>query len=186
MTLRWTNLSGLSGRAYVCGFCNKTVGPDKGYFSQAFPQIFRIYVCSFCEKPTFFEGDIQTPGVRYGNEVEKLPDDVGQLYREARSCIAVAAYTASVLACRKILMHVAVEKGAPENQPFLAYVDYLAAKHYVPPGGEGWVDHIRKKGNEANHEIKTMSKADAEELLTLLEMLLKLVYEFPARVPSGG
>jgi hypothetical protein len=99
--------------------------------------------------------------------------------------MAVLAYTAAVLACRKILMHIAVEKQAQENQSFVVYVEYLAGKHYVPPGGEGWVDHIRKKGNEANHEIKLMSKADAEELITFVEMLLKLIYEFPARVPAA-
>jgi hypothetical protein len=185
MALNWASIANIVQKAYVCGFCNKTVGTNQGYYANLVPLHFRIYICSFCEKPTFFEGEVQTPGVAYGNEVDKLPDDVGKLYREARNCIAVAAYTASVLSCRKILMHVAVEKGAGKNESFLAYIEYFVAKHYVPPGGEGWVDHIRKKGNEANHEIKTMSKTDAEELLTLLEMLLKLVYEFPARVPSS-
>jgi hypothetical protein len=46
------------------------------------------------------------------------------------------------------------------------------------------VDHIRTKGNEATHEIVLMTKADAEELIAFTEMLLKFVYEFPAKVPS--
>jgi hypothetical protein len=45
------------------------------------------------------------------------------------------------------------------------------------------VDHIRKKGNEANHEIAIMSRTDAEELISFIEMLLKFMYEFPARIP---
>jgi hypothetical protein len=56
---------------------------------------------------------------------------------------------------------------------------------YVPPDGKGWVDHIRKKGNEATHEIALMTAADAEELISFVEMLLKFVYEFPARVPAA-
>jgi hypothetical protein len=79
-------------------------------------------------------------------------------------------------------MHIAVEKGAPVGKTFLEYVGYLAQKGYVPPGGEGWVDHIRVKGNEANHEIKAMAETDAADLITFTEMLLKFIYEFPAKV----
>jgi hypothetical protein len=54
----------------------------------------------------------------------------------------------------------------------------------VPPNGRGWVDHIRTKGNEANHEIVLMSAEDALELISFSEMLLKFIYEFPSRVPK--
>ena len=96
--------------------------------------------------------------------------------------MTVGSFTAAVLLCRKLLMHIAVEKGAQENQSFLEYVNYLSQKGYVPPDGKGWVDHIRSKGNEANHEINTMSEADAVDLLTFLEMLLIFIYEFPAKI----
>ena len=69
---------------------------------------------------------------------------------------------------------------------FVEYVEYLAAKGYVPPNGQGWVDHIRVKGNEANHEIRLMKKSDSEELISFSEMLLKFIYEFPQRVPKAG
>ena len=64
----------------------------------------------------------------------------------------------------------------------MEYVEYLSQKGYIPSDGKGWVDYIRTKGNEANHEIKIMSSADAADLITFSEMLLKLVYEFPAKV----
>jgi hypothetical protein len=54
----------------------------------------------------------------------------------------------------------------------------------VPAGAKDWVDHIRQRGNEANHEIAMMSAADAQELLVFVEMLLRLVYEFPNRLPK--
>jgi hypothetical protein len=91
-----------------------------------------------------------------------------------------------VLASRKILMHIAVEKGAEEGKPFLSYVEYLASKGYVPPDGKSWVDHIRSKANEANHEIALMEPADAEDLITFVEMLLKFIYEFPSKVSKRG
>ena len=80
-------------------------------------------------------------------------------------------------------MNMAVAQGAKTGLAFIDYVQFLADNGYVPPKGKGWVDHIRKKGNEATHEISAMSKADAEELLSFSEMLLKFIYEFPSKVP---
>lgn len=121
-----------------------------------------------------------------GNEIKALPADVEALYKEARNSIAASAHTGAVLLCRKILMNTAVSQGAPQNQSFLDYVQYLADNGFVPPKGKGWVDHIRKKGNEATHEIKAMGKTDSEELILFVEMLLKFIYEFPSKIPSPG
>ncbi|MCA0423195.1 MAG: DUF4145 domain-containing protein, partial [Proteobacteria bacterium] len=73
-----------------------------------------------------------------------------------------------------------VSKGADAGKNFVEYVEYLASKGYVPPDAKDWVDHIRTKGNEANHEIVVMSQEEAKDLLSFVEMLLKLVFEFPA------
>ena len=80
-------------------------------------------------------------------------------------------------------MHIGVEQGAEEGKNFIFYVNFLADKGYVPPNGKHWVDHIRKKGNEANHEIVLMERGDAKDLLIFIEMLLKFIYEFPNIVP---
>lgn len=125
-----------------------------------------------------------TPGPAYGNEVGALPHEIAVLYREARAAVQAGAFTASVLTCRKILMHVAVEQGAKGNQNFMKYVEYLANNGYVPPHGKRWVDHIRKRGNEANHEIIVMEQHDAQELVSFTELLLKFVYELPSLVPD--
>lgn len=79
-------------------------------------------------------------------------------------------------------MNIAVNKGAEEGKKFIEYVEYLSEKGYVPPDGKGWVEHIRQKGNEATHEIKLMSKTDAEDLIVFSQMLLKFIYEFPSFV----
>lgn len=124
------------------------------------------------------------PGPKVGNEVSNLPADVLGLYKEARVCIANSACTASVLASRKLLMNVAVSVGASTGLKFIEYVELLSTKGYIPPNGKPWVDYIRKKGNEATHEIALMTASDATELITFLEMLLKFVYEFPSKVPG--
>lgn len=79
-------------------------------------------------------------------------------------------------------MHIAVSKGAKAGDSFVFYVEYLAAQNYVPPDAKPWVDHIRTKGNEANHEIHMAAKEDAEDLISFSEMLLKVIFEFPAAV----
>jgi hypothetical protein len=116
--------------------------------------------------------------------VEFVPKDVEALYQEARKAVAVGAFTAAVLACRKLLMNLAVSQGAKPGDSFLSYVEFLAQSGYVPPNGRTWVDHIRKKGNEATHEILLMNQTDAGELIIFSEMLLKFIFEFPNRVPK--
>ena len=54
----------------------------------------------------------------------------------------------------------------------------------MPPNGKVWVDYIRQRGNEANHEIALMTQQDAEALITFVEMLLRFIYEFPGMVPT--
>jgi hypothetical protein len=84
-----------------------------------------------------------------------------------------------------MLMNIAVQEGAKEGQKFIDYVDHLSAKGFVPPNGKHWVDHIRKRGNEATHEIALMSDTDAKELVRFVEMLLRFIYEFPNLIPKA-
>src|SRR6266513_270901 len=189
----WMNPVNFADVQYTCGYCHLLVGPNAGYHTNA-PAIAkehnaRVYICPNCNRPTFIdEKGEQFPGVPFGEAVQHLPAEVGALYEEARVCTAAKAYTATVLALRKLLMHVAVSKGAPPDKSYLDYVNYLEAKGYVPPDGREWVDQIRSLGNEANHEIRLMTKPEAEELIGFAEMLLKFVYEFPKRAskPKGG
>jgi hypothetical protein len=184
MAWNWNAVMAFASKNYSCGYCGLRVGPNEGYFGneQSTGRQRFIYICSHCEQPTYFDGPTQVPGSLFGNEVGSLPTDVGTLYSEARRCMSIHAHTAAVLTCRKLLMNLAVNKGAKPGDSFLKYVEYLASEGFVPPGGKGWVDHIRDKGNEANHEIKIMSRVEAEQLISFSEMLLKFVYEFPSRI----
>lgn len=79
-------------------------------------------------------------------------------------------------------MNIAVDKGEPAGQTFAKYIDFLETNHYTPPNSKDWVDMIRKKGNEATHEIHETPQAEALEILGFVEMLLKFIFEFPAKV----
>jgi hypothetical protein len=159
------------------------VSSERGWHTTQNP-VRHLYVCPHCDAPSYFANAEQVPGVAPGAEVKHLPDGIEKLYREARKAVSVGSSTAAVLAARKLLMHIAVEQGAKGGENFLTYVNYLAEKGFVPPNGRGWVDHIRAKGNEANHEIVLMTPEDASELLAFVEMLLKFIYEFPNRIPK--
>lgn len=175
---------------YTCAHCGSVSASNLGWsFQQSSrPHLtnsgYAIRLCSYCKQPTYITPDARFPSPAYGESVKHLPQDIEALYTQARDCTAANAHTPAVLACRKLLMHIAVNLEAPEGQSFIQYVEYLAAKAYIPPGGKAWVDHIRSKGNEANHEIVLMKKGDAEELIDFMEMLLKFIYEFPNRVPK--
>ena len=186
--MAWYKTSGINKKKYTCGHCKNNVGPNSGYFYESTDIVYkrnRIYICPVCDKPTYFssEGN-QFPGVSFGETVQHLPNQIEEIYNEARRCLSVSCYTSAVMVCRKLLMHIAVEKGAKENKKFMEYVEWLKQNNYLPPDGESWVDYIRQKGNEANHEIILMEQKDAESLITFLGIFLKFVYEFPASLPN--
>jgi hypothetical protein len=187
MKIDWQAINTLPSKSYKCGYCGQPLASQKGWLAvdrNTNKGVFYIYVCHHCDKPTFFDFNLaQTPGVIFGNDVEDISDKkVADLYDEARKCTNNNAFTAAVLSCRKLLMHIAVSKGAAEGLKFIEYVQYLSDKNFIPPDAKEWVDIIREKGNEANHEITIMSEDDAKDLITFSEMLLKLIYEFPANV----
>jgi hypothetical protein len=183
--MAWTNAQGLQSKVYDCGYCGNRVGSAVGYIRNSTPQnpaLAYIYVCPQCVGPTYFNAGKQIPGVRVGATIGALPPDILAAYNEARDCVSVSAYTAAALMLRKILMHIAADRGAADNLSFKGYVDHLVGLHYVPPNGQPWVDHIRDKGNELNHELNFATANDANDLIGFVEMLLKFIYEFPSRV----
>ena len=182
----WHGLTGITSRSFICGHCSNRVASAIGYTCQSrlSGEPPRIYICPHCTGPSFIHLHNQLPGVAPGNEVDHLPEDIQALYLEARRAVSVGANTAAVLACRKLLMNIAVAQGAKAGESFISYVEHLAKTGYVPPNGKLWVDHIRKKGNEATHEIHLMTSVDAEELIAFSEMLLKFIFEFPNKVPT--
>ncbi len=183
----WTSQQSVPAAQWKCGYCNREVGAQTGWqIADAQGHLMYIRPCSYCNGPTLFlEGDREySPGPLPGNPVEHLPAETESLFAEARTATAAGAYTAAVLTCRKILMHIAVDKGADKNKNFLEYITYLINKGYAPPNSQDWVDYIRTRSNEANHEIVLMKTDDAIALVTFVEMLLRFVFELPKSVPA--
>lgn len=186
--INWINATDVPSDTYVCGFCGDKVASAKGYEGvnsrSGARQFGFIRICPGCKAPTFFSSLKRYPREKPGKDVGGLPNDLSQLYREARLAAGTGAYTAAVLACRKMLMHIAVAEKAEPGLSFLEYVVYLDKNGFVPPKGKGWVDYIRTKGNEANHEIVLIGESDSTALISFVEMLLRFIYEFPNMIPS--
>jgi hypothetical protein len=190
--LAWQNIQKLGSHKFTCGYCGQPLASEYGWHAVRQENTVRgmvnvtyanVYVCHHCSRPTLFDKDTgkQTPGCAFGKPVQNVSDkSLADVYEEARTATSAGCYTAAVLCCRKLLMHLAVANGAKEGESFKSYVEFLAKNNHVPAACKSWVDQIRDTGNEANHEIKMMKKDDAEYLVSFCEMLLKITYEFPA------
>lgn len=177
----WANTGAGNAINYVCGHCGKDIESREFYFSGP-GQDGQIYICHRCNRPTFFDKSkspaTQMPAPIVGRPIGKLPADVSDLYNEIRAANASGSFSLVILGARKLLMHLAVSHGAEPSKTFLEYVDYLHSEHHVPPKSKGWVDKIRKMGNDANHEIVIGSQKDAETIIGFLGLLLVFMYEY--------
>lgn len=119
--LGWDSSGNIESKNYICAYCGTPIASEKGW--NANRKHAQIYICHVCTRPSFFdytEGENQFPGVVFGNPVEDIPEGTVALsYDEARNCTGARAYTAAVLSCRKLLMHIAVSKGAEEGKSFI-------------------------------------------------------------------
>ena len=146
----WGTAQSVITIGFQCGFCGLSVASEKGWLAniKGGSQILaHIRICPNCNLPTLFDphGN-QIPGVLFGKPVAEIPDkSLTALYEEARKTTGSNCYTSAVLCCRKLLMHIAVSKGANPGDSFIKYVEFLADNNYVPPDAKDWVDHIRKK-----------------------------------------
>lgn len=79
-------------------------------------------------------------------------------------------------------MHVAIDLKATENQSFAGYIEYLDTNRFVPPTVKTYLDRVRQLGNRAAHDIDPVDPAEIEKLLAFVEVLLRLIYDFPSRL----
>jgi hypothetical protein len=164
---------------YTCGHCgNQVSGVVLAYVGRSQGDAIRWLQCSVCHDASVLtDSGAIYPGIPFGPLLEGLPTEVEAAYNEARRAFSVAAYTAAEMLCRKILMHIAVDKGAKEGLTFAAYIDYLETAGYVTPPMRDWVKLIKDHGNEVNHKLTSPEQSRAEGTLFFTAQLLRSVYE---------
>lgn len=172
---------------FTCSFCGSKVTSDIGLplvrngsnGEKLYTPASGVYICNNCYTPTFVSDNFQYPAPRIGKDLNNIPQNINNLYEEARRCYSADAYTGVILLCRKLLMHVAIDQGAKCNKKFIDYVNFFVEEHYINVKSKPWIDRIRQMGNDANHEIKINSEKDARMIILFCEMLLATVYEYP-------
>ncbi|MCH7472033.1 DUF4145 domain-containing protein [bacterium] len=173
-------------KQYACGFCEKAVASEKGWITGASTPHWLILICPICAQPTFFgDEDLQLPRPKLGAPVEHLPPEINAVFEEARTCTEHDCYTAAVMLCRKLLMNVAVDKGAQEGKRFVGYVKYMVEKGMVPLDVESALEKVKDLGNEANHAVTQRSESEAQTILRFLEIVLRMNYEYPRQLTGG-
>lgn len=144
------------------------------------------YLCPNCRRPSVLDQGIVQPGSRPLRTPRGLPSTDLAIWEEARSCLGVHAYSATVMLCRKLLLHIAVEKGLPDKDNRNRAPSYMNAVKYLESAGvitadmREWVDEIKDIGNDANHELNPITEAQATDVATFTEQLLVLAYEMRA------
>lgn len=142
--------------------------------------------CANCLQGAVINGGVMAPSVRPLRVPKGLPAAEGMVWNEVRECLAVGATTASVMLCRKLLLHIAVTHGlAAKNAKgwaptFKGIVDHLESQGLVTKRMRPWVERIRDVGNEANHELQPVSANEALDVATFTQQLLALAFEMDA------
>ena len=162
---------------FFCGHCDTQVtGPAVASHQGDHGGVVWL-LCTNCDRGLVSNDGVLTPGRATGPTIAGLPPAVAAAYHQARRSMSVNAFTGVELICRKILMHVAVEKGAEEGDTFASYITYLANQGYVTPPMNRWVNVIREHGNRATHELDEPDETRAESTLFFTAELLRLIYE---------
>lgn len=121
-----------------------------------------------------------------------LESDTEAAWREIRSCLGAGAYTAAAHMCRKVLFHVAAEKGMSVKNgkgfapTFTQCIEYLKNQGYVTAPMEKWVSRIKDLGNEGAHNLAPIDKAQAMLVAEFTLQLLVLIFEVDALMEQAG
>ncbi|MFS3914342.1 DUF4145 domain-containing protein [Bacillus australimaris] len=185
----WQDVVAIEGESFNCGYCNSLTAPSYGYVTSGYDRNglivgARILICPNCKQPTFFdEFNSQYPSANnIMDNINYLPDDVQELYKEVCDSFSVHAYTGASILARKMIMNIAIEKKAEVDLSFANYVEYLVTNGVVPKSAEKWLNTVRKNGNEAAHKTSKSSKEETEKIIKFLVILLRSVYEFEGEI----
>lgn len=168
-------------RPIHCGWCDRSISGAVIALDKSRERLIAAWLqCPACLGPSVIALDGQAyPRPLPGTSIAGLPADIAQAWTEARKAAGAGAPAAAILLCRKILSHIAVDKGAPQKATFAEYIAYLVDNHHVTPAMGVWVDQIRQAGNESTHDLVMHTDLDAASILAFTEQLLNIAYAMP-------
>lgn len=147
--------------------------------------------CNACQMPALVKdiGSTVYPAPQPGPVSDAIPEPMRSDLREAKHCIAVGAWNASVVMARRALQCAAVEQGAPTGRdwPLWRQIEWLDNNRKITADQRRWADVARWVGNDGAHNtepavangdpvIVGVGEGDARDTLTLVEHLFETVY----------
>lgn len=116
---------------------------------------------------------------------EKTPQFLKKDLEEAYLCFSAGAYRATGVLTRRALQLCCIEKGAPGSK-LQDQIDWLLNQQIITKELKDWAHEVRLTGNDAAHpprditKDEIISREDAEDILTLLEKFIDVLYVAPA------
>ena len=145
--------------------------------------------CNACQRPILVaeDGIWILPPPQPGPVDNAIPEPMKSDLQEAKSCLAVSAWNASVVMARRALQTAAIELGAPKGMKLWEQIKHLADNHLITAPQKDWCDAARWVGNHGAHDtepdvkggviaITNVDKVDAEDTIKLVELLFQTLY----------
>lgn len=115
---------------------------------------------------------------------EKTPEFLKKDLEEAYTCFSVNAYRATGVLARRALQLCCIDKGAPDKR-LEEQINWLLDQQVITKELKDWAHEVRLTGGDAAHppkkiiEDQRVEKDDAEDILTLLEKFIDVLYVAP-------
>lgn len=119
-----------------------------------------------------------------------IPADVAVDLRDASLCLSIGAWNATAAMCRRALQSCAKDKKANPKDRLFDQLKELNDKAIIPEPVYNMAEAIRNKGNIGAHPgedpivNENVSKAEALAVFSIIEQVMKYVYEFPSEVAA--
>ncbi len=142
-----------------------------------------IGVCNYCGSPVLVnnDADIVYPTERPTPTDAAVPDSIRRDLDEAKQCFAAGCHRAAAVMARRAMQAAAIEKGATKDR-LVDQIAELASSHMITTDLKEWADVVRWVGNDAAHPNgDEVSSSDAEEVISLAEQFLHVLYVAPAK-----
>ena len=178
---KWDHVDNLAPRSFLCWNCGEKIASEKAYVTKDdHGRYFSfIYICFNCNAPIIIGDEKREVLLPLpGKEINKLPENIKGIYSEIRKSMQSGCFNGAIMLMRTLIMHIAVEEGAPERKTFAEYIDYMCDNVLVPIKSRNKADSVRTIGNSAVHEIETRTQQEAQNCFEFIGLLLEVNYGF--------
>ena len=145
-----------------------------------------IGVCNYCQEPMLVLGNGETiwPTPIPEPTDQRVPEAIRNDLDEAKTCLQVRAYRAASVMARRVIQHVAIDKGCT-GPNLVSQIEQLSKKGTITADVKEWADVVRWVGNDAAHpNANAVEEEEARDIIDLAQQFLQIVYVAPAIAES--